>query len=59
LHLLQFPPKFQNRLAFLLTSDLHSASLGPFRHTFSPCSNLLLKFVSPYLCPYSSPTLSF
>jgi len=44
-------------LAFLPTSNFNSDSLGPFWHTLFSCSNFLLKFVSPFLCPYSTPPL--
>jgi hypothetical protein len=34
-------------------------SLGPLWHTMFQFSNSLLKFVSPFLCPYSTPPVSF
>lgn len=34
-------------------------SFEPFSHTLSLCINLLIKFVSPFLCHYSTPPPSF
>ena len=34
---------------------LHLNSWGSFLHTLFACSNLLLKFVWSYFCPYSTP----
>lgn len=46
--------KVWNKLAFSSTSDFHSDSLVPLHVHISSCSNLVLKFVSPFPLPYTT-----